>query len=95
MLRSRVICAALLLLFSGAAPPLALAAGNPPPRTPFTHPSTVSPILDGFRSLVAFLGLELGTSGTSRPALGHEMDPNGIQPAPSSDSGHGIDPDGG
>jgi hypothetical protein len=80
MLRRPVVhAAALALLLAGASPPLALAAGQHPPRAVLSSPFTFNEIWISLRRFVTFLGQEMDPNGHQSPApdSGQEMDPNG------------------
>jgi hypothetical protein len=80
MLRPSVVrAAALALLLAGTSPPLALAAGQHPPRAVLSSPSTFKQI---WSYLLRFVTLS-----------GQEMDPDGHQSA-TPNSGQGMDPNG-
>jgi len=94
MRRLPVVCAvAIALLLAGAAPPLALAAGNPPPQAAKPHSAILSLAWSAFRGFVAFLGHEMDPNGLLGSDSGHGLDPDG-QPSTSADSGHELDPNG-
>jgi hypothetical protein len=94
MFRPRIICAAsLVLLLSGVAPPLALAASNPSPRAASVYSNNFAELWSSLRSLVSSLGHVFDLAGSLSSGLGHGIDPNGTPPS-SLDSGHEIDPDG-
>jgi len=94
MRRLPVVCAvAIALLLAGAAPPLALAAGNPHPRSAEPRSALLRVAWSAFRDFVAFLGHEMDPNGLLSSGSGQGMDPNG-QPSTSADLGQGMDPNG-
>jgi hypothetical protein len=93
MLRPPVVrAAALAVLLAGASPPLARAAGHPPPRAVLARPSTFKEIWSSLRRLVAFLG-HVDPNGLLDPTSGQQMDPDGRQ-STTPDSGQEMDPNG-
>jgi hypothetical protein len=94
MRRLPVVCAVTIaLLLAGAAPPLALAAANPHPKSSEPRSALLSVAWNAFRDFVAFFGHEMAPNGLLSSDSGHGLDPNG-QPSTSADSGHELDPNG-
>lgn len=94
MLRPPVVrAAALALLLAGAAPTLALAAGDRSPRPASGRLSSLGEVWSSVKSLFGFLGPEMDPNGLLSTDSGQEMDQNGASVA-NPDLGQEMDPDG-
>lgn len=91
MPRRTLAATTLALLLASTAPPHALAADAPLPRSISNLRSAPGEIWSALWSFISFLGHGMDPNGSELPDSGHGMDPDGRD---SSDSGHEMDPNG-